>query len=559
MPKTVVAIHGVGPGAAAETGRAVAQNLGFRVARQTTVYADGEALLEMTDEDTGDSVIEVNWADLLEPKSTSTGLLRHISYIVTSMLDVAARDIKGKFSPPFGWLYHLSLLTITPGTLLFGLATATAVSVENDLDRALIMLLLLLATVFVAVWLRKLGQHFIGLFLWGATFVAIAVVWFAAFYQPLLAGQLAPLLWWARICEFTIVIGLLFLAMVECWVRWWKQPLATKLAHMALLYLPFIVMNGLASVLGVLALSYISGYPGYTSWEAGLWKVAGPELTPSRYALIEAATTVVIGGLGFLSLLLPAIGYLVGAGAKEDPPRSNRRGQGARNGMIVFLVLAPIGLILLLVFTVCVTRGKFSSLLGFLRIPENIQILDIYQRSVLRTLPYLAWLVGPFALVLDVIGDVLFYLQPNKRHPAAIAERCKIRLEAAINFAKRKMGGSPEHKVVVLANSQGAKIAADLRDEGKVSCPLVTTGAPVSTLYSRFLGVEKDANQSHENAPWVNCYCDGDVIAGPIERRGVENELIGRGGHTGYWSDPKMAKIICDLVERPIKAKSAGL
>jgi hypothetical protein len=110
----------------------------------------------------------------------------------------------------------------------------------------------------------------------------------------------------------------------------------------------------------------------------------------------------------------------------------------------------------------------------------------------------------------------------------------------------------------VLANSQGAKIAADLRDEGKVSFPLVTTGAPVDSLYRRFFGVENDVNQSGENIPWVNCYRDGDVIAGSIERGGVENLLIGRGGHSGYWSDPKMAKIICDLVERPIKTTPAG-
>ena len=112
---------------------------------------------------------------------------------------------------------------------------------------------------------------------------------------------------------------------------------------------------------------------------------------------------------------------------------------------------------------------------------------------------------------------------------------------------------------MVLANSQGSKIAADLRDEGKVPCPLVTTGSPVTSLYSRFLGVENDANQSHEDAPWVNCYRDDDMIAGPIERRGVENEPMGRGGHTGYWSDPKVAKIIRDLAERPIKAMKAGL
>jgi hypothetical protein len=274
----------------------------------------------------------------------------------------------------------------------------------------------------------------------------------------------------------------------------------------------------------------------------------------SHWALIEMATTLVTGGIGILALLLPGLGYLVKAGR-----RGNRGGLGARNGMSVLLAVAPISLIFLLVFVVCVSLGMFPRLPESVGIDDDIKLLEIYETSVLRTLPYLAWLVGSFALVLDVLGDLLFYIQPNKRHPAAIAELVKLRLQAAINFAKRKTGSSPERKVVVLANSQGSKIAADLRDEGKVSFPLVTTGSPVSSLYLRFLGVEKDANQPHEKAPWINCYRDGDVIAGPIDRPWVENISIGSGGHTRYWSDPEMARIISELLEQPINATGAGL
>jgi hypothetical protein len=559
MPKTVIVIHGVGQAAPSEIGRAVAQSLGFRSARQTTVYADRQVLMELTDEATGDSVIEVNWADLLQPKSTSTGLLRHICYLVTSMLDVNVRDIKGKFRPRFGWLYRLVLLTITPGAVLFTLATATAVSVESDWRRWLILLSLLFASVFVAVWLRKLGQHFIGLLLWGATIAAITSVWFAAFFQPILAThQLVTLSGKTRALGFAGVILTLFFAVVECVVRWWKQPFKTKLAYMALLYLPFIVMNGLMSWLGVLALSFISGYSGYQSWEAALWSAAD-SMTNRRWALIEVATTVVIGGLGTLSLLLPAIGYLVGAGTKEDPLRSNRRGRGAQNGMTVFLSLVPIGLMLLLVFMFCVTNGKFSSLPDMIGIPENIKILDIYQTSVLRTLPYLAWLVGPFALVLDVLGDVLFYLQPNERHPAAIAKRCKERLVAAINFAEATVGEKPERKVVVLAHSQGSVIASDLRAEGKCRYPLVTAGSPIYSLYFRFLGIENEENPADGEARWINCYREGDVIAGPIERPGIENKHMGSGGHTNYWLDKKLADIILDVAERPKRAIHTSL
>jgi hypothetical protein len=542
MPMTVVAIHGVGPGVSAETGRAVARNLSFGVTRQTTVYAGGEALLEFTEEATKNSVIEVYWADLLQPKSTATGLLRHLSYIVTSMLDVAVREINGRFSP-IGWLYGLALLTLTPGAVLATLATAAAVSIPGAGHRRLILLTVLIASVFLAVWLWKLGQHFVGILLWGVTTAFVIAVFIAALHEPIDAAthRLVALSGTIRTVGFGSVILLLVLATGECWVRRWQQPRDTKLAYTALLYLPFIVINGLMTWIGVLALSYVSDYPNYRSWEEVM--LPSENGMNVRWAVIEGATTVVIGSIGLLALILPGIGYLIGA----DSSNGNRRGRGARNGVSLLLAVAPISLILLLVFSACIMRGMFPNFVGWFDIPKDIKLLEIYQDSVLRTLPYLMWLIGPFAIALDVIGDILFYLQPNRRHPAAIAEVCKRRLVAAVNYAEGKGSG---HKVVVLANSQGSKIAADLRDEREIPFTLVTTGSPVDALYSRFLGVENDVNQARENVRWVNCFCDGDVIAGPIDRHGVDNKPMGRGGHTGYWSDPNIAGIIREQVEQ---------
>jgi hypothetical protein len=97
----------------------------------------------------------------------------------------------------------------------------------------------------------------------------------------------------------------------------------------------------------------------------------------------------------------------------------------------------------------------------------------------------------------------------------------------------------------VLAHSQGSAIAADVlaAPPGENVC-FVSIGAPISSLYWRFLGPEALAAPA---VPWLNLYRTGDYIAGgqgivsawaPTCR--VADRNLGVGRHSDYFGDPKV-------------------
>jgi len=190
------------------------------------------------------------------------------------------------------------------------------------------------------------------------------------------------------------------------------------------------------------------------------------------------------------------------------------------------LTIAPLALIALETYLLFILGTGARS---------SVTILAVYELSVLRTLPLFGWLAGPFALVLTVVGEVLFFLQPDPLHPSSIRRECLDRLAAAVSYAIREAGAQ---EVVVIAHSQGSVIAAELRRQGKLPCALLTLGSPVFSLYKGFLAIELRSG----GPPWVNAYRDGDYISGPIA--GVPNKNIGSGGHIGYWKDPQVNRLL---------------
>jgi hypothetical protein len=497
-------------------------------ARQSTVRVDGQLLVEITDVDSADRIIEVNWADLMSAPRTAAGVLIYAWYLITSMLDVAARDTDaGRLIGVR--LYRWALLTVTPGAVLFTMSTGIGAVVDSPWLRPMILALITLSAALLTWRLRPLGEHFRWLWAWVAL---VAIVTVAAFPAPLSeSGLLVRLSRPARQIGFTGVMLLLSLASLEMWVRWRRTSTDTRLAHLALMYMPFIVLNSAMTWIGVIALSVLAraNPERYREWEQ--------RLTPHfDFARVEAAATVVLGSVAVLALVMPLIGFSLGARQEvigSSGAMNNRRGAGARTGFRVFLAVTPILLIGL---------GLYSLWVSMLADRPAKTILETYEMSVWRSLPYLAWLVGPFGVALGVIGDVLFYLQPNDQHPASTRAVCRARLRAALRLARS--GGA----VVVVAHSQGSVVAADLRAAGELRAPLVTCGSPVSTLYEPLLGILAQAPQ--RPAEWINGYRDGDYIGGPIPLPGVDNRHWGQGFHTDYWSSADLRKAVDEMAAR---------
>jgi len=334
----------------------------------------------------------------------------------------------------------------------------------------------------------------------------------------------------ARTLGFAGVMLALNIAAVEALVRTWRRPAAVKLAGLAFLYTPYLVLNALTTWGTFLAFAWFSRFPKNFAMLQHL-------STPPGLEEIERATSITIGAVALLILAAPLLFYWCGSHSQGSI--GNGRGTGARDGLLLVLAVAPWALLALQIVALYLwsTRPPADCLHS-----SSGCIFDVYGRSVLRTLPFAGWMVGPFAVALRVIGDVLFYIQPNGSHPAAIGEECRDRLRAAFAYATRKHSD----RVVVVAHSQGSVIAADLRQRGELQCPLLTMGSPVSSLYSRFLGIELIGGQESAE-PWLNVFRDGDYIGGAVASGLVDNRPIGAGGHTGYWSEPFLRKFLAEL------------
>ncbi len=516
--KRVIVVHGVGGGMAGHVASTVARTLGFARARVSTVWLEGQPFVEIVDEVRQCAVLEVNWSDIRPRRKTLAGVVAYTADIVTSMLDVAAAK-----APLLVPLYRIVLFTINPGALLLSLTSATAFVVGENNLRRLLLVLALLASSFVAFYVQRFGRYFVWLWPWvGLVGLVVFMGWNECLPSE---GWLPKAFRFARMLSFLGVLLTLVGSVVEMVGRLRQEPISVRATYLALLYAPYIALNGLISWVTFLAFSFFAQFPARYS---DLERLA----TPSGLSQFERAATYVYGGLAVASLLAPAVPYWL---APTDAPSSrasplNRKGHAAQSGLLSVLILAPIPLLVLLVEV-----GKILAT----RIPSEANVLDVYRLSVLRTLPLVFWSAPAFAVVLRIVGDVLFYVQRNEKHPASIGEECRRRLKVALHYAR----ANPADSLVVIAHSQGTVIAADVRREKGEAFPLLTLGSPITSLYARFLGIKYVPDETDRGA-WINAYAGGDYIAGPISSNDADDELIGPGGHTGYWEDRRVKALV---------------
>ena len=511
----VIVIHGVGGSIPGKVAGEVASSIGLSKGSVNSVWSLGREFVEIVDANGKQSVLEVNWSDL-NPTTKTLGVLRYLVYIVTSMVDLTIGS--GNRS---AHLYRALLFTVGPGSVLFGLAVATAFVVEEASLRRLILISATLVLSVLIIYLRSLGSYIHFLWPWVVGVAAIAML---AFLHPLaMDGRVVQIAQAARKFGFLSVILALNAAAMEALYRLRLRPLPEKLAQLALLYTPYLVVNGITTWTVFLSFAWFSRFAGrYTELD----RIS----TPPGLEQFERSATITIAILATLVLLVPIILYFRGANPKSAPV--NRRGRGAQNGFLCVLGIAPIALVILELVVARILVIK----------PPTQGILAVYGTSVLRTLPVAGWLVGPFSVALRVIADILFYLQPNPKSPAAIANECKARLRAAISCCAR----IPTDSAVVVAHSQGTVIAVDLRQRGELQFPLLTLGSPVRSLYCRFLGIDLLRGQQRES-PWLNAYRDGDYIAGPLNCSAAHDKCVGAGGHVGYWPDQSFRELLEEL------------
>lgn len=520
MARTIIALHGVGDAVRGCIGAELATTLNLGTARHTPLTLSGHTFLELRAEK-GDRILELNWADVLRPKATIVGALLHLWRLINCMADVAAQALDG-WSLPCARLYRWSLFFLGPGIALVTLASVVAI-VSHGSPVGYMVLAALIAGAATVTWsLRDWGLHYRWLWFWVVAALGILIADSLGFQNLIRLAMMGEGGRTVRGVGFIGTALFLGLAVLESMVAHWKEPWAVRAARAALLYVPYLVMNGITSwtvFLGLGVTKRLVSEDQFTDLQTGL----SPHFD---LRLLEGVATIVFLAVSLWAVALPTYGYLVGKFRRSG----KLPGQGAQDGFSSLLTVSFIALS---------AMGLVSMWVVAFRPQESTDILSVYTTSVMRTLPLLVWLAGPFAVALDVAGDVMFYLQPNLEHPASIRKPCHSALAVAIDHAR--VAANADDDIVVLAHSQGSVIAAQVLADQPSPVSLVTIGSPLQSLYVRFLGrAVPDAGVS----VWVNGFREGDYLAGPIELTSVKNRCMGPGQHTGYWTDPGLNDLL---------------
>lgn len=562
MAKCVIAIHGVGDASPGIIGKQIVDTMHLGATRQNTIRHSGCDFVEFTTENAKESIIEVNWSDLQSPRSSPPGLFIHFWLLITAMVDISLTKVVHSSSIILH-IYRLILFPITIIVTSFLLGGAIGASIQCNQTRQAAMIVLLTLSVLITRQLQSYGSHYHTLWVWPLTTVFLCC---GAWNNTLSIND--PIISIGIFASRALLVctpATLFISAMMVWFSSSSRSSDQRCAHLALICLPYIAINSIMSVFSLLVMGMLSRFGGgYKTWEAAAF--------PSfDLRLFEYGATVAFSLIGLLGLLLP-ISYSIARSCVSRHKREAYNKQPAdfaQDGFAAFLHVMP--LILLGLGCFCVVVALTSTK------PIERDLIDIYKTSILRILPFGAWFVGPMSKVVDVVGDVLFYLLPVSRpisvgqnkptqlqdtipasysagskgwsdHPSATRHLCLRRLNAAYEYALARYG-----QVVVLAHSQGSKIALDLRSTLSKPFPLLTCGSPISSLYARFLGEGLIAPNMASG--WVNAYRSHDIIGGKIPSASSNHKVGPPHGHTNYWTDP----MLYQLLERAFTCSGKGV
>jgi hypothetical protein len=540
----VVVIHGVGEAKPGETVEALAQALGpelgvVYVPTQMTVGGTPHASRVPVTPGAPD-LVEVNWSDLKLPPKTLRGFLAALAATGLAMLSYRPDDdfvLSPGHAPRLRTQTVFRLLldgavlwTAFPVFVCIGWATPS----PNHWSLSVGAVLVYMALMTVAACRWRLWPLVAGGVMWTVATAAIASALSSASDVNLYY------FWTARVyggsqslAGVTLVVALLE-ALVRSRGHW-----RVYLSLLALCYLPLVVLSVLGGCLwvAVLAAAHARGGPS-RAWSGEFLRGLTYDLQWGEWGVAGAVVAMV--ALSAVALLRYRLAPAVPAAGRPAG------GAVARRWLDVMLVVMPL-LLAVPGVAMAVTSpwGPRPANVGRLL---DVGVLAIYGWASVRLIGPLSSLAGRAAVVLDVLGDVTYYVcQPETG--LSTRHECRKRLQVVLRDLWEQ-----GRRVCVVAHSQGSVIAYDvLRDEiatsaasgatqGLSDTRLVTMGSPLGTLYGRLLG--KALTPLPGIAHWKNLYREGDYIGGPVHI-GKADVSLGAGGHTGYWGDAAAAKHIC--------------
>lgn len=519
----IVAVHGVGnssPGAILQALARDASGDGSEAFTREDLIIGGLTYPRFRGAGRITEALEVNWSDLRMPKDSIAGVANHLLWLVTAMLSVAVDSFPPRPRTTVAVVtYRRAFEGFLFWSLFIPIQVMLLVAARTRLLRAALTVLVVVAAVMVAAKFRAYSKWFAGGAVWAAVISALLGVLLhldrSQFMLDVATSVSAVIYVSAQVMIGVLLAG----AALSLLIGRQDLSMEQRLAYLALLYLPFALLSGLGAVVWSAALAMADSASGL--FDADRFQNWGRVFTRDlHYDLrtVELVFTIAIAGMGSLALF-SALGYYFRSRIQAFDKRA--AGRAAQDSLASLLVAMPLFLATAgIVFGVSVILGGLNEAV------TGSEVLEIYATSALRILPFASFLLGPLAVTVDVLGDVLFFLAAE---PLSIRSEGVKRVRRALEY----LGRCPGDEDVLLCHSQGTVLVREALAESPVQLlRLVTVGSPLDSLYRRFLGWEPQA-ATLDRVTWINGYRAGDYIGGRVE--GALNVELGPGGHVGYW------------------------
>ena len=535
--RSIVTVHGVGNpkqgSVVAEFHRAL-KGVGIGSGYREDLIVDGTVYPRFVLNDGKVAeIIEVNWSDVQRPPKTPLGIIQHVISILASFLNLSAERFahSGKPATLAKW-YRVAFETVLVWCLYPPIVLLFLWTYENPMQQISIVVIATIAMVILTLYLKRFSRLFSAGYAWP---LILAIVSLAHVTCIVSDTQLLKLSSYGYSLgqSATAVLGLL--AVLEALVKRARGQRDYLLTRLAFLYVPFIMVSAIGAIIWSLSL-YSAGALGGNSGRYKLWGNILLETLNYDLSLMEYVFASAVAIIGLLAL----VGVAKYVRSRSATGTRLRPGLVAQNWISRLLVWNP--LILSIVSVCFLASAVFSEAQG----GNTLDVLHVYTLSAMRALPFLPFVWGPLAILVDILGDITFYLLPSNT-VLGISKETKERLRSVLEAVHEQ---TPDNTIVVVSHSQGSVIAIDLLGETpELECRLITLGSPIESLYSRFLFSTPNTRNDNFCSPnkWVNIYRGDDYVAGPIESWKVRNIEMENGGHTGYWRESYVAREVINI------------
>jgi hypothetical protein len=545
----VVTVHGVGDPAPGGTLRALAAGLpGPPGSYQRADLILGRELYPrlVSSAPALPDLIEVNWADLQRPPRSWSGALRHVLGLAMGLATVrfdwcdeapAVRTQQACQDVVQGavlWSLWPVLLTLVHTAVApAGLAKAWA------LEALLVLLLVPLAH---SQW-RSTARVTVAGYVWlGLCLGLLGVLWFVPTWAAMVTRLSIRVYGLAQLVAVTALLAM-GVEVVSRGARglipWRRGLVGFTLAVVPLVLLSLfgacvwaLVLNGILAVGGQPVENALKG------WQQLFTGTLGYHL-----ASVEWAAAWGTGCVAVLAL----------CAAAHSAWRC--RGDVTRRWFGAIVVVVPLGFVLVALIMLLSSPYLGAPLARAVqRCGAGADVATIYTWSAFRLLPWLVLLATPAWQVLDVLGDVGYYLMPPGEQGISSRVACRERLSQLLLFLDR---GRCD-RIHVVAHSQGAIIALDVLQSTSLHHPLAltTAGSPAGTLYRDLLDWPLEV-PGNTPADWCNLFRQGDPIGGPVDSTGVDDVELPGCHHTDYWPEPLLTERVVQVLQAPLPAPRA--